>query len=50
MHKYNNQDHAMVTGMYAVRNLHGARHDVWAVNVDEEYQEEVRQLRDPAKA
>ena len=46
MHKYNNQDHAMVTGMYAVRNLYGASHDVWAVNVDDEYHEEVRQLRD----
>ncbi|MCC6133483.1 MAG: NAD(P)/FAD-dependent oxidoreductase [Acidobacteria bacterium] len=46
MHKYNNQDHAMVTGMYAVRNLYGARHDVWAVNVDEDYHEEVRELRD----
>jgi len=42
MHRYNNQDHAMVTGMYAVRNLYGASHDLWSVNVDDEYQEEGR--------
>jgi protoporphyrinogen oxidase len=45
MHRYNNQDHAVVTGMYAVRNLYGGRHDLWAVNVDEDYHEEVRELR-----
>ena len=45
MHRYNNQDHAMVTGMYAVRNFYGAKHDLWAVNVDDEYHEETRQLR-----
>jgi hypothetical protein len=41
MHKYNNQDHSMVTAMLAVQNLMGARHDVWAVNADDEYHEEV---------
>jgi protoporphyrinogen oxidase len=40
MHKYNNQDHSMVTAMLAVRNIAGANYDVWAVNVDEEYHEE----------
>jgi len=45
MHRYNNQDHAVVTGMYAVRNLYGGNHDLWAVNVDEDYHEEVRELR-----
>ncbi len=48
MHRYNNQDHAMVTAMYAVRNFYGASHDIWAVNVDEDYHEEVRQLQEPA--
>lgn len=42
MHKYNNQDHSMLTAMLAVRNLFGESHDLWAVNVDEEYQEEQR--------
>ena len=41
MHKYNNQDHSMLTAMLAVRNMFGERHDLWAVNADEEYHEEV---------
>ena len=39
MHKYNNQDHSMYTAMLTVENLHGANHDIWAVNVEEEYHE-----------
>ena len=42
MHKYNNQDHSMLTAMLAVKNIMGARYDLWKVNVDQEYQEEVR--------
>jgi len=43
LHRYNNQDHAMLTGMLAVRNLMLAeRHDLWSVNADQEYHEEVR--------
>jgi len=42
MHKYNNQDHSMFAAMLVVDNLHGASHDVWSVNCDFEYQEEVR--------
>jgi protoporphyrinogen oxidase len=46
LHRYNNQDHSMLTGMYAVRNLlHGEQHDLWAVNADQEYHEEVREPR-----
>ncbi len=40
MHKYNNQDHSMLTAMLAVENMKGASHDVWAVNTDFEYHEE----------
>ena len=40
MHRYNNQDHSMLTAMLAVENIYGATHDVWEVNVDEEYHEE----------
>jgi len=41
MFKYNNQDHAMATGLYAVRNLLGeGDFDPWEVNVDGEYHEE----------
>ncbi len=32
MHRYNNQDHSMLTGMLAIRNLTGEAHDLWAVN------------------
>ncbi|WP_440073343.1 NAD(P)/FAD-dependent oxidoreductase [Streptosporangium sp. OZ121] len=41
MHRYNNQDHSMLTAMLTVENIvDGARHDVWDVNVDAEYHEE----------
>jgi len=41
MHKYNNQDHSMYTAMLTVENItKGTRHDIWAVNVEEEYHEE----------
>ena len=40
MHKYNNQDHSMLTAMMAVRNMQGERHDIWSVNTDYEYHEE----------
>jgi len=41
MHKYNNQDHSMLTALLSVENiLDGSGHDVWSVNVDEDYHEE----------
>ena len=41
LHRYNNQDHAMLTGMLAVRNLLLAEaNDLWSVNTEQEYQEE----------
>jgi protoporphyrinogen oxidase len=42
MHKYNNQDHAMMTAMLTVRNIIAGRrlYDVWNVNEDAEYHEE----------
>ena len=44
MHKYNNQDHAMMTALLAARNILAGerRYDVWAVNQDAEYHEELR--------
>jgi len=41
MHRYNNQDHSMLTAMLAVENIEGATHDLWAVNVDQTYHEDV---------
>jgi protoporphyrinogen oxidase len=41
LHRYNNQDHAMMTGLLAARNLAlGERHDVWSINTEPEYHEE----------
>jgi protoporphyrinogen oxidase len=42
MHKYNNQDHSMLTAMLSVENILGANHDIWSVNVEEEYHEEAK--------
>jgi protoporphyrinogen oxidase len=42
LHRYNNQDHSMLTGMLAVRNLlYGEKNDLWSVNADKEYHEQV---------
>ena len=41
MHRYNNQDHAMMTAMLTVRNIVAGhrQYDIWAVNEDAEYHE-----------
>jgi protoporphyrinogen oxidase len=39
MHRYNNMDHSILTGLVAARNVLGERHDPWAVNADEAYLE-----------
>lgn len=47
MHRYNNQDHSMLTAMTAVDNIIDGRRDksnIWDVNAEQEYQER----RDPA--
>lgn len=56
MHRYNNQDHSMFTAMLTVENILGGKpgepvagsasetrvwHDIWAVNVEEDYHEEI---------
>jgi protoporphyrinogen oxidase len=40
LHRYNNQDHSMLTAMLAARNILGEKHDVWTVNVERSYHEE----------
>ncbi len=41
MHKYNNQDHAMVTAKLSVENMcDGTAHDIWEVNVERVYHEQ----------
>jgi len=42
LHRYNNQDHSMLTGVFAARNIMGERNDLWSVNTEQEYHEEAR--------
>jgi len=49
LHKYNNQDHSMLTSMLAVENIHGAEHDIWAVHSDRLYIEEVGEDEEPGR-
>jgi protoporphyrinogen oxidase len=48
-HRYNNQDHSMLTGILAARNIAGEHHDVWEVNVDRAYHEQFERSRDEAE-
>ncbi len=50
MHRYNNQDHSMYTAMLTAENIAtGSQHDVWAVNVEEEYHEEASTTDEPLR-
>jgi hypothetical protein len=43
MHKYNNQDHSMLTAMTAVDNILAGNFDkssLWDINTEQEYHEE----------
>ena len=46
MHKYNNQDHAMMTDILTVKNLVAKEdiYDIWKLNQDAEYHEEEKNL------
>ena len=42
MHRYNNQDHSMMTAVLSVRNIIlGEKNNIWKVNVEEDYHEEI---------
>lgn len=41
MHRYNNQDHSMLTGLLAAKNMLGEQHALWQVNTDRSYYEEM---------
>jgi protoporphyrinogen oxidase len=48
LHRYNNSDHSMLTAMRAVDNiLAGTHHDIWSVNVESVYHEEVHDSENP---
>lgn len=40
MHRYNNQDHSMLTGFLAAQNILGDNHDLWDINTERSYHEE----------
>lgn len=42
MHRYNNQDHSMMTALCAARNIFGANYDLWAINTEPDYHEEAK--------
>jgi protoporphyrinogen oxidase len=41
LHRYDNQDHAMLSAILAVKNIMGESHDLWTVNTEKEYHEVV---------
>jgi protoporphyrinogen oxidase len=48
LHRYNNSDHSMLTAMRAVDNITlGTHHDIWSVNVESVYHEEVHDSENP---
>jgi protoporphyrinogen oxidase len=44
MHRYNNQDHSMMTALCAARNIMGANHDLWTINSEPECHEEKNEM------
>ena len=43
LHRYNNQDHSMLTAMQAVQNIKNgvlSKENIWSINTEEEYHEE----------
>jgi len=48
MHKYNNQDHSMLTAMTAVENIVNGvitKDNIWAINTEMEYHEEAKEKK-----
>lgn len=42
LHRYNNMDHSILTGILAAKNIEGGQYDIWQVNTDDDYHEEVK--------
>jgi protoporphyrinogen oxidase len=54
LHRYNNQDHSMLSALLAAKNILGENHDLWNVNVERSYHEnftieELNSLKTPIK-
>lgn len=41
MFRYDNSDHALLSGIFAARNMLGHSYDLWSINTDAEYHEEL---------
>jgi len=39
MHRYNNQDHSMMSGLLAAKNVLGSSHNLWTINTEKSYHE-----------
>ncbi len=50
MHRYNNQDHSMLTAMLAVENLFGGRHDLWRLGAAPFYPKDPVEGSDAARS
>jgi protoporphyrinogen oxidase len=53
MHKYNNQDHSMLTAMQAVENvLQGktGKDNIWSINTEQDYHEQKSEAQEPGKS
>jgi len=42
LHRYNNQDHSMLSAIFAIRNILGENRSIWDINVDDEYHEVIK--------
>ena len=42
MFRYNNMDHSILSGIYAAKNILGEKNNVWEINIEEEYHEEIK--------
>lgn len=43
LHRYNNQDHSMLSAIMAIRNILGGNHQIWDINIDDEYHETIEE-------
>ena len=43
MFRYNNMDHSILSGIYAARNTLGENRNIWDINIEQEYHEEIKQ-------
>ncbi len=52
MHRYNNQDHSMLSALLAAENIMGANHNLWNVNTERSYHEEfmTKAKKEPVKS